>query len=52
MDENWVVDEQEYLPPEMFELGDASQLTLGQTGPRVDADAQPSPENCPVDGSF
>jgi hypothetical protein len=50
MDENWVVDGQEYLPPEMLELGDASQLTMGQIGPRIDGDAQPQPEPCEADG--
>ena len=34
-----------YSAPEIVEVGDAEELTLGQTGPSVDADAQPAPYN-------
>ena len=45
MDEKWAIDDDEYPGAELFELGDAARLTLGQTGPDVDSDAQPSPDN-------
>lgn len=33
-----------YTPPEIVELGSAGMLTLGQSGPSVDADAQHAPQ--------
>jgi hypothetical protein len=32
-----------YSPPDILELGSASELTMGQAGPDVDADAQHAP---------
>jgi hypothetical protein len=37
-------DAAKYSPPEILELGDADALTHGQDGPKVDADAQKSPD--------
>lgn len=48
MDEKWAVGDEEYVAAELFELGNAAQLTLGQSGPRVDADAQHAPDTCPA----
>ena len=33
-----------YVAPDIFELGSAGDLTMGQSGPSVDADAQHAPK--------